>query len=514
MPPSVEVVPIPATHDRHHATPVSPSPLHLGSWARHGSLKQEALMDFIATINRPSPTLLSTSPFTSSMQRAHGVEHAFLRGFTCCGQDHADLHDLMQHHEDAHPSVPFAPFAELLDGVGLDAESLSSSPDSHFSIDFDAADLAELLAPLSNLIPAVQHDAEQQATTLADFHQHLPTIVRGLSMTDDLPFALDDLPTPLPPIVSAALAHASAAATPAPAVGVAMHEVALGLRSAPASGDDDATDEEEDPSMSSDQLLSSQTDSDSGSEGRILSRRARADMKRIERDRERGRRRSSRSRKRRRPDPDDAELAAALSRSLLDPPKRTRRRASPSRAVEEQQGKELPAPPPRLTIQGNQLHLLPPTSPGSPAPATPLLRLKPEEERIPRLPSLPALPAKGLFEPPRGSSASPAPDQRMPPTFAPGSRPGTPRRATKQEVADGEERRYACDQPGCGKRYKNPGGLKYHHQHAHFIDTGDPELNGIMVRPYGCAVEGCNKRYRNLGGLKYHLEHAHLNGVS
>jgi len=51
-------------------------------------------------------------------------------------------------------------------------------------------------------------------------------------------------------------------------------------------------------------------------------------------------------------------------------------------------------------------------------------------------------------------------------------------------------------------------------QHAHFVDTGDPELNGIMVRPYGCAVEGCDKRYRNLGGLKYHIEHAHLNSIA
>jgi hypothetical protein len=74
-------------------------------------------------------------------------------------------------------------------------------------------------------------------------------------------------------------------------------------------------------------------------------------------------------------------------------------------------------------------------------------------------------------------------------------------------TADGE-RRYKCPHNGCTKEYKNPGGIKYHMQHAHFVDTGDEELNVVIKRPYGCTVKGCSKRYRNLGGLKYHIEHS------
>lgn len=59
-------------------------------------------------------------------------------------------------------------------------------------------------------------------------------------------------------------------------------------------------------------------------------------------------------------------------------------------------------------------------------------------------------------------------------------------------------RRYICPHAGCGKVYKNPGGLKYHLAHGHAV-----------FKPYKCCVEECGKRYRNAGGLKYHLEHAH-----
>ncbi|KAJ3095626.1 hypothetical protein HDU97_006753 [Phlyctochytrium planicorne] len=71
------------------------------------------------------------------------------------------------------------------------------------------------------------------------------------------------------------------------------------------------------------------------------------------------------------------------------------------------------------------------------------------------------------------------------------------------------DRPYRCKVDGCGKAYKNPGGLKYHVLHGHAEDTGDPEINNIIQKPYLCTVPECGKRYKNLNGLKYHIEHAH-----
>ena len=65
-----------------------------------------------------------------------------------------------------------------------------------------------------------------------------------------------------------------------------------------------------------------------------------------------------------------------------------------------------------------------------------------------------------------------------------------------------DDRPYKCPHAGCPKTYKNPGGLKYHLQHGHFEDTGDPERNDIMMRPYTCSFPTCSKRYKNLNGLK------------
>ncbi|KAJ3219026.1 hypothetical protein HDU67_003016 [Dinochytrium kinnereticum] len=76
-------------------------------------------------------------------------------------------------------------------------------------------------------------------------------------------------------------------------------------------------------------------------------------------------------------------------------------------------------------------------------------------------------------------------------------------------VGPGGERPYRCKVDGCGKAYKNPGGLKYHVLHGHAEDTGDPEINNIIQKPYLCTVPECGKRYKNLNGLKYHIEHAH-----
>ncbi|KAJ3179263.1 hypothetical protein HDU85_004954 [Gaertneriomyces sp. JEL0708] len=77
-----------------------------------------------------------------------------------------------------------------------------------------------------------------------------------------------------------------------------------------------------------------------------------------------------------------------------------------------------------------------------------------------------------------------------------------------QEFKD--DRPYKCKVHGCTKAYKNPGGLKYHMQHGHCEDTGDPEMNNIIHKPYQCTVPDCGKRYKNLNGLKYHIEHAHI----
>ncbi|RKO93424.1 hypothetical protein BDK51DRAFT_26267 [Blyttiomyces helicus] len=75
-------------------------------------------------------------------------------------------------------------------------------------------------------------------------------------------------------------------------------------------------------------------------------------------------------------------------------------------------------------------------------------------------------------------------------------------------VADAskDDRPWKCKIDGCVKAYKNPGGLKYHMQHGHCEDTGDPEINNIIHKPYMCTVPDCGKRYKNLNGLKYHID--------
>ncbi|KAJ3195730.1 hypothetical protein HK101_011242 [Irineochytrium annulatum] len=99
------------------------------------------------------------------------------------------------------------------------------------------------------------------------------------------------------------------------------------------------------------------------------------------------------------------------------------------------------------------------------------------------------------------------------PVVAPLRAPAPVTRVVSTADADGAPlaRKYRCKVEGCEKTYKNPGGLKYHMQHGHAEDTGDPELNLVMQRPYQCTVLECGKRYKNLNGLKYHIEHAHAN---
>ncbi|KAJ3328721.1 hypothetical protein HDU93_001349, partial [Gonapodya sp. JEL0774] len=78
----------------------------------------------------------------------------------------------------------------------------------------------------------------------------------------------------------------------------------------------------------------------------------------------------------------------------------------------------------------------------------------------------------------------------------------------------GQKRTFVCSVRGCGKSYKNANGLKYHEQHGHYTDTGDPTLNAIINKPYMCTIPNCGKRYKNPNGLKYHIEHAHSNFLS
>ncbi|KXS18125.1 hypothetical protein M427DRAFT_153319 [Gonapodya prolifera JEL478] len=83
-------------------------------------------------------------------------------------------------------------------------------------------------------------------------------------------------------------------------------------------------------------------------------------------------------------------------------------------------------------------------------------------------------------------------------------------------------RTYPCTFAGCKKIYKNPGGLKYHLLYGHPDPNNPPNPPGFFGRsgkrgrnapdvfkPYKCCMTGCGKRYKNMNGLKYHLEHAH-----
>lgn len=99
------------------------------------------------------------------------------------------------------------------------------------------------------------------------------------------------------------------------------------------------------------------------------------------------------------------------------------------------------------------------------------------------------------------------PPHDSPPPATPITAPPTP--TPSQQVTENKEDRddrpYRCKVAGCAKAYKNPGGLKYHMQHGHCQDTGDPEMNNIIHKPYQCTVPDCQKRYKNLNGLKVFL---------
>ncbi|KAG0275725.1 hypothetical protein BGZ95_008436 [Linnemannia exigua] len=75
----------------------------------------------------------------------------------------------------------------------------------------------------------------------------------------------------------------------------------------------------------------------------------------------------------------------------------------------------------------------------------------------------------------------------------------------------GADKPYRCSVDGCDKAYKNPNGLKYHHQHGHCSVPGSSEDDKSNVKPYRCTFLDCGKCYKNLNGLKYHIEHSHPN---
>eukprot|EP00123_Amoebidium_parasiticum_P022448 comp8757_c0_seq1/m.3991 comp8757_c0_seq1/g.3991 ORF comp8757_c0_seq1/g.3991 comp8757_c0_seq1/m.3991 type:complete len:249 (-) comp8757_c0_seq1:772-1518(-) len=70
------------------------------------------------------------------------------------------------------------------------------------------------------------------------------------------------------------------------------------------------------------------------------------------------------------------------------------------------------------------------------------------------------------------------------------------------EIDDIEDRPYICPVPGCGKRYKNPNGIKYHTVHGHTNEA-------LQKKPYKCKIIGCGKRYTNVSGLRHHFNQRH-----
>ncbi|XBW37107.1 hypothetical protein QEN19_002685 [Hanseniaspora menglaensis] len=88
-----------------------------------------------------------------------------------------------------------------------------------------------------------------------------------------------------------------------------------------------------------------------------------------------------------------------------------------------------------------------------------------------------------------------------------------------------DDKPFRCPVIGCDKAYKNQNGLKYHRAHGHegqilqensdgTFSVINPETNlpfnefveFELDKPYRC--DGCGRRYKNLNGLKYHKAHS------
>lgn len=68
---------------------------------------------------------------------------------------------------------------------------------------------------------------------------------------------------------------------------------------------------------------------------------------------------------------------------------------------------------------------------------------------------------------------------------------------------DGEGKRYVCPVPGCGKRYKNVNGIKYHAKYGHRKDSSRPK------KAHKCH---CGKSYKSPSGLRHHMVTQHSAG--
>lgn len=88
---------------------------------------------------------------------------------------------------------------------------------------------------------------------------------------------------------------------------------------------------------------------------------------------------------------------------------------------------------------------------------------------------------------------------------------------------------FRCPTPNCTKSYKQANGLKYHltHGQCSFLPP-DPVLETLTdkeaderLRPFICAVGaaaggkggGCGRRYKNMNGLRYHYQHSGAHGA-
>lgn len=66
-------------------------------------------------------------------------------------------------------------------------------------------------------------------------------------------------------------------------------------------------------------------------------------------------------------------------------------------------------------------------------------------------------------------------------------------------MEDGDTKRYICPVKGCGKRYKNANGIKYHAKNGHRKD-------GMTKKPHKCH---CGKSYKSQSGLRHHIATRH-----
>ncbi|XP_063902094.1 juxtaposed with another zinc finger protein 1-like [Zophobas morio] len=115
-------------------------------------------------------------------------------------------------------------------------------------------------------------------------------------------------------------------------------------------------------------------------------------------------------------------------------------------------------------------------------------------------------------------------------------------RTARETLVPGAEKAYVCPVPGCGKRYKNANGIKYHAIHGHGAHnqvrrqkfnaslSGGPTLilflalfgiycawsvrikellKSEAVWPYKCEVSGCGRRYKSSNGLRQHMIATH-----